>query len=301
MYTSFRRDLQSDRTLEKDEHMETGKKMPSRRQALGTGLAALGMAATPELFAAPKKPGETRVLFLMGDYFHNPVSQQKNWYTVLRPAGWTLMFAQGAQFITPEALAQADLFVFSRYHKTNSLGWSPEPIIEQWPDEETVMLPEREKAIIANVERGMGLLAVHCAIWNNEHPDIMKLLGVSKSYMHTPVQPSYLHKLNPAHPITQGIEPQNLRNDEIFYADLLPEKTEVLFNLKGEEKMETDRAGGWTHEYGNGRVVVLLPGHNQNPYHAKSYKEIMWRSAHWAMKKEIPAAAFENGRPPERL
>ena len=280
--------------------MDSRKKMPTRRQAISTGLAAFGMAATPELFAAPKKPGETRVLFLMGDYFHNPIFQQKNWFYTLQPAGWNLMFAQGTQFITPEALAQADLFVFSRYHKTNSLGWSPEPFIEEWPEEETFMIPEREEAILANVKRGMGVLSIHCSIWNNEHPKIMEMLGVSKSYMHTPVQRSYMHKLNPTHPITKGIEPQNLGQDEIFFADLLPDETEVLFNLESTEKKATDRAGGWTHEYGKGRVVSLLPGHNASPYHAKSYKEVMWRSAHWAMRKDIPTFEFENGRPPEK-
>ncbi len=283
------------------------KKMHTRRQAIGVGLAALGMAATPDLLAStkqppemvtyPKKPGETRVIFLMGDYWHNPISQQKNWFYTLQPAGWNLMFAQGTQFITPEALEQADLFVFSRYHKTNSLGWSPEPFISEWPEEEVFMTAEREESIIANVKRGMGLLSLHCSVWNNEHPKFMDLIGVSKSYMHTPVQRSYMHKLNATHPITKGIEPQVLGQDEIFFADL-KQDTEVLFNLESTEKQATDRAGGWTHEYGEGRVVSLLPGHTPHPYHTKSYKEVMWRSAHWAMRKEIPEIQFENGRPP---
>ncbi len=45
----------------------------SRREALKTGLAAFaaGAAISPEAFAAPKIPGETRVLLLVGDYWHN--------------------------------------------------------------------------------------------------------------------------------------------------------------------------------------------------------------------------------------
>ena len=273
----------------------------SRRSILKTGAAALAgtAAGANPLCAEPKQPGETRVVFLLGDYWHNPIMQEKNWSHILAPAGWRLMFAQASQFITPEALSQTDLFVVSRYAKTNSLGWTPDRFIEEWPEEQPFMTEERETAIIDNVRRGMGLLAVHCAVWNGESAGFMKLIGVEKPYMHTPVQPALIHKLNQDHPITKGVEPAQIAEDEIFMADLSPGENEVLFNLKGEE-VKTDRAGGWCREEGNGRVVALLPGHNPHPYHLKSYKEIMWRSAHWAMKKPIQSAEFENGRPPEQ-
>jgi type 1 glutamine amidotransferase len=274
------------------------KKRTSRRKFIKTGFVSLTASAFSPypLLAAKKAPGEVRVVFLMGDYWHNPITQQKNWLTVLEPAGWRLMFAQASQFITPEVLSQADLFVVSRYAATNSLGWAPDRIIENWPEEVPFMTEERENIIVENVHRGMGLLAVHCAVWNEDSKQFMKLLGVEKPYMHTPVQPAYLHKLNQNHPITKDIEPCNIQEDEIFMADLIPGESEVLFNLKGDE-VKTDRAGGWCREAGKGRVVTLLPGHNPHPYHLKSYKQIMWRSAHWAMKKIIPPAQFEDGRP----
>ena len=274
------------------------KKNITRRNILKAGaatLAATAAGANP-LLAGPKQPGETRIVFLMGDYWHNPVTQQKNWHKVLESTGWRLMFAQASQFITPEVLSEADLFVVSRYAATNSLGWASDRIIEDWPEEVPFMTEERENAILENVQRGMGLLAIHCSVWNEDSKKFMKLLGVEKPYMHTPVQPAYLHKLNRNHPITRGVEPCKILEDEIFMADLIPGESEVLFNLKGDE-VKTDRAGGWCREEGKGRVVALLPGHNPHPYHMKSYKEIMWRSAHWAMKKNIPPAEFENGRP----
>ena len=274
------------------------KKNITRRNILKTGaatLAATAAGANP-LLAGPKQPGETRVVFLMGDYWHNPLTQQKNWHKVLEPTCWRLMFAQASQFITPEVLSQADLFVVSRYAATNSLGWAPDRIIEDWPEEVPFMTEERENAILENVQRGMGLLAIHCSVWNEDSKKFMKLLGVEKPYMHTPVQPAYLHKLNRNHTITKGVEPCQIVEDEIFMADLIPGESEVLFNLKGDE-VKTDRAGGWCREEGKGRVVTLLPGHNPHPYHMKSYKEIMWRSAYWAMKKNIAPAEFENGRP----
>jgi type 1 glutamine amidotransferase len=270
----------------------------SRRKLLAAGsLAALG--AVPEAWSAEKAPGEIRVLFLVGDYFHNPITQEKNWQDVLRFTGWRLMFAQATRFVTPALLAQTDLFVTAHYAKANSLGWSGREIVEKREDEEFFLTDERETAIIDSVRRGMGMLAMHCTVWNGERPKFMDLLGIATPYMHTKVQPTLLHNLNPDHPISRRIAQAKLGEDEIFRADLIPGRTTPLFNLKGDEQ-PIDTTGGWCHEFGKGRVVVMLPGHTQDPFHAGSFKTLMWRSAHWAIRKDIPERKFENGRPPEK-
>ena len=273
----------------------------TRRSMLKTWLASLtATAISPNpLCAAKKQPGETRVIFLVGDYWHNGVTQEKNWRHVLGPAGWRLMFAQASHFVTPEALAEADLFVVARYAKTNSLGWAPDRVVENRLDEVPFLTEEREQAVIENVQRGMGLLAMHCSIWHQGRDKFLDLLGVKEPHMHTKVQPALLHKLNRNHPITKGIEPCKIAEDEIFSADLISGRSVPLFNLKGDEQ-PIDTTGGWCHEYGSGRVVVLLPGHNPHPFHKKSFKEIMWRSAYWAMKRDIQPCDLNDGRPPER-
>ena len=276
-------------------------KESTRRNILKSAIASLaGTAVTANpLLASWKTPGETRVIFLVGDYWHNGVTQEKNWRDVLGPAGWNILFAQSPQFVTKEALAMADLFVVARYAKTNSLGWSPDGMVAERPEEVPFLNDYREQAIIENVHRGMGLLAMHCTIWNGERPKFLDLLGVKEPHMHTRVQPTFLHKLNQDHPISKGVEPDKLGEDESFSADLITGKSVPLYNLKGDEQ-PIDTTGGWCHETGRGRVAVLLPGHTQSPFHAKSFKEIMWRSAHWAMKKDIPSFIFKDGRPPEK-
>jgi type 1 glutamine amidotransferase len=271
-----------------------------RRSFLAAAPAAAAALHSANPLLAEKSPGETRVIFLVGDYWHNPITQEKNWRNVLYPTGWRLLFAQATRFVTPEALGMADLFVVSRYAKANNLGFSPDMFAEDRLPEEQFLTMEREAAIIENVERGMGLLAMHCTIWNGDNENFMNLLGVEKPYMHTPVQPALMHELNQEHQITKDIEKQNMGRDEIFYADLIPGHSEVLYNLKGEEH-PTNRAGGWCHEHGNGRVVVNLPGHTPHPFHTKAFKQVMWNSAHWAMGLDIPEHSFEDGRPPEDL
>ncbi len=267
--------------------MNKSKKL-SRRNMLKTGIVSLaGASVTTNPFAAPKQPGETRVIFLIGDYWHNPVMQEHHWRRVLGPTNWRMMFAQSSGFVTPDVLKLADLFVVCRYAGPDSLGWAPDRMIEDRPSGAPFMTDEQENAIIENVNRGMGLLSIHCSIWNPKREKFLGLLGTEKSIMHTKVQPAHIHNLNQNHPITKGLEPFDTGDDEIFNAELKPGMSELLFNTSGEEQ-KIDANGGWCREEGKGRVVALLPGHIPGPYMKGSYRKIMWRSAHWAMKKDIP-------------
>lgn len=269
----------------------------SRRSLLRTGIGTLAAAAsmTPEAFASFKTPGEIRVVFLGGDFYHNGMTQEQTFRRVYGVTDWRLMFAQDSAFITPELLDTTDLFVMTRYmtdtQKTNfSLGFSPDQIVEQRATPSYFMTDELEGAIIRNVRRGMGLLSLHCSIWNPNKPGYLALLGVEKPVMHTKVQPTLAHDLNPDHPITKGIEGFAIGDDEIFSAVMQNNAVYTpLFKLKGDEQ-PVDILGGWCREEGKGRVVSLLPGHTTDPYVRQNYRRILWNSAYWAMKKTIPDA-----------
>jgi len=133
----------------------------------------------------------------------------------------------------------------------------------------------------------MGIIATHCSVVQPKRENYNRLLGMEKYVPHTKVQPAYIHNLNQNHPITKGIEAFDIGDDEIFDAVMIKGQSTPLFNTSGEEE-KIDAHGGWCREEGKGRVVVLLPGHIPTPYMKGSYKKIMWRSAHWAMKRNIP-------------
>ena len=58
------------------------KKTITRRNVLKTGIAAAATAAIapPEAYAAQfkKQPGQTKIVCVMGDYWHNPVWQEQH-------------------------------------------------------------------------------------------------------------------------------------------------------------------------------------------------------------------------------
>jgi type 1 glutamine amidotransferase len=291
----------------------------SRRKFLKAGLTtfAASAAGANSLFAAPKKPGEVRVLFLFGDYWHDSMTMEIHWRRILGVTGWRLLFAQSSQFVTPEALAQSDLFIFCRYSGPDSIGWSPLGVVEERPEPSPWMTDEQEDAIIENVKHGMGILPFHCSIFNQDKKKYTELLGVKVPYIHGHIrQMTSFYDMNQEHPITKGVEPFD-ELDEIFGADMNDVKYDMLFrarqvspkldrpptwatelNVKIDPVLE--RPGGWTREVGEGRIVYLNCGSTPEIFWRKSMKELMWRSSHWAMKKDIPPCNFVEGLSKDR-
>jgi type 1 glutamine amidotransferase len=268
----------------------------SRRTMLKTGLSTLAVASVLQknVFAAPKAPGETRALFLVGDYWHNGVAQETHWRRILEPTGWKLLFAQSSQFVTPEALKEADLFVVARYDGPDSLGFVPEGVIEKRPHGAPFMTDEQEDAIVSNVRRGMGLLSMHCSTWNPDRKKYMELVGIKKPIMHGPVQHVKIHDLNQNHPISKGLKDFEIELDENFGAELAGNGVTLLYKSTGQQDKRTDNAA-WCREEEKGRVVALLFGHEPQAFQASEVKYLMWRSAHWAMRRDIPPSEYKTG------
>ena len=247
-------------------------------------------------YAAPKNPGDVRVLFLVGDVWHNGVRQESHWRRVLGVTGWRLMFAQSSQFVTPEILDKTDLFIFARYAGGDSLGWSPEGIIEKRPKSSPWMTDEQQDSIYDNVtKRGMGLIPVHCTMWNPDRKKLMELMSIEEPIMHGPLMKTSFYDLNRNHPITRGLEPFETE-DEIFGAKMLDVPYTPLMRAKQDIDPPLDRSAAWARETGKGRVVVLNCLASHECYWKREFKEIMWRSAHWAMGMDIPESGLIEGR-----
>ena len=286
----------------------------SRRAGLKAGITILSASAlSPNPLLAAKAPGEVRVIVLAGDYWHNGQMYELHWRSVLKPTGWRLLFAQSSQFVTPEALELADLFVVSRYAGGDSMGWTPEGMVEKRPNGSPWMTPEQEQAILDNVSnRGMGLIPIHCSLWNPEQKKFMQLIGVKEPLMHGHMVMTSFYGMNQDHPISRGVEPFEAV-DEIFGAELddvsvplfkAKQTPEMLSKLsaytqhvlyEGDVAFPLDRVAGWSREAGKGRIAVLNFQSHQMVFWKKSAKEIMWRSAHWAMHRDIPESGLIEG------
>jgi len=262
-----------------------------KRSLPGAGIASLATASiiTSEAHAdiKPKAPGETKIVAVMGDYFHNPVSQEIQIRSIFSPnKDWRIIFVRSNRFFTPGLIRDADLLITSRSSLPEHIGWNPEGLADSIEKGIILWTDENVEAVIDNIRnRGMSFMALHCALYSR-NKKISNLLGV-EPITHNQVQPLWVHDLNREHPITEGIGKFFINLDEQFACIIKSQYTTTLFNTTAiHDKRRA--VGGWCLESGKGRIVGLLPGHTGDPYRVPEYREILWRSAHWAMKKNIP-------------
>ncbi|MFA6472429.1 MAG: ThuA domain-containing protein [Candidatus Latescibacterota bacterium] len=262
----------------------------TRRGIIKTGIAAVAATAVPVMNAhaaiAPKAAGETKVVYLGGDQLHNGLGQEQELRSVFSKTKWRFLATVDSRYVTPELLSDTDLLIITRWGGPVA-GFSPEPIREKIPSNDDYMSDELENAIIENVvNRGMGFMALHCTIWTPDKKKFTEMMGI-KPYMHGPVQTVHLHNFNQNHPITKGMQDYDLPLDENFGVELIDKKAIPLYESTGREDKRHDIAG-WCVEQGKGRIVGLAAGHTYTSWRDKKYRELYWRGAHWAMRRDIP-------------
>ena len=267
---------------------------PSRRRTISKGLlsvaGAVAVTSTAGAdFVRPKKDGETKVVaFMGGDYGHNRVTYEMRIRSLFESrTDWRIIFVQGSEFFTPGLIADADLLILSRHFRPDDIAFRPEGLVEEAATGAHLWREENVRAIVDNVRgRGMGFLALHNTIASRS-ADIEDLLDIAP-IPHNQVQPLWVHSLNKEHPITQGIGKFFINIDEQFCAIIKSPDTVTLFETTAIHDKRVG-VGGWCRDVGKGRIVGLLPGHLQWPYQTREYQTILWRAAHWAMGREIPA------------
>lgn len=261
----------------------------SRRTAIKAGAVAFAAACSgKELFAAPKAPGETRVVLLSGDIHHTGIMHECEWREILGKTGWNVLCTRYTSIVTPEVLADTDLFIVCRHEGTDALGYSPDPLAEKRDKPGYFMTDSMEKAILGNISRGMGFIATHCTVSNPSRPKFLETIGVKKVTMPGLSVPVSIYDINQSHPATKGIDSFET-DDQVYVAETLTEKTVPLFRLKQKDS-GPDSIGGWCNESGKGRIAVFLPGHKVDVYMNKNYKRMLWNASHWALNREAPSA-----------
>ncbi|MFC1561252.1 ThuA domain-containing protein [Candidatus Latescibacterota bacterium] len=264
----------------------------SRRNVIKTGFAAAASAAISvqeanAVLPKPKAPGETKIVVMMGhDGMHNDVSYEMNIRSLFSSKkDWRIWAARTNKVITSELISDADLIMTQRFG--DPYEWNPEGLADSAGTERYTLYNDvMAEAMINNVQnRGMGWMAIHNTIWNGRK-DLEDFLDI-EAVLHQEIQPVIYKDLRQDHPITKGIEPFFVNLEEQFGVKIkTPSTTTVLFrSLAVHDKR--DSIAGWCLERGKGRIVGLLPGHLEWTYSEPEYREIFWRSAFWAMGRDI--------------
>ncbi|HEY4075686.1 MAG TPA: ThuA domain-containing protein [Rhizomicrobium sp.] len=266
----------------------------SRRFMVRGGAAVAGMGLLPARAAA--KP---RALALIGDRYHNPdyirVSLDKVFqdlniaidYTIdyaalsaamLKPYQLLLILRDG--MIWPGGYSGPDAYAYEP--SLENPGDFPPPKPVSWITEDQGL------AVKNFVNAGGGFYALHnssnISLYSKNFREVMGGAYVG----HPPLRPFQVHATTNGHPITAGLQPFVV-NDEQHFVDYDKDPRYVILeseNLDGLtfEQRGTKSPAGWAYDFGKGRVVFTAVGHTIHAMWNPQYLALQKRAVRWLLK-----------------
>lgn len=275
---------------------------PTRRSA----LAALAAAA-----AAPKSARgaqKATAFALIGDRYHNSdyirTGLTRN---VTRDLNISVDFCDETKMLNAETLTGYKLLIILRDgmiwpdgypDETSNAAWVAtgkpklvsDPPVPKTPAKPAFwMKPEQGKAVRRFVESGGSALFMH----NVTHvgltdADFRHVLGAAYAG-HPPIRTFKVRVTNPNHPITKGVK-DFIVTDEQHYMDYDKDRKHIFLETVNEEGLDFDKKGpvapgGWSYDYGKGRIAYLSPGHLLNVLWNPEYIKLQQNALRWLMRQ----------------
>jgi type 1 glutamine amidotransferase len=149
--------------------------------------------------------------------------------------------------------------------------------------------PEQGKAVRQFVEKGGSALFMH----NVTHvgltdPDFRHVLGAAYAG-HPPIRTFKVKVTNPDHPITKGVH-DFIVTDEQHYMEYDKDPKHLFLDTVNEQglsygKQGTTAPGGWSYDYGKGRVCYLSPGHLLTVLWNPEYIKLQQNAVRWLLRQ----------------
>lgn len=143
------------------------------------------------------------------------------------------------------------------------------------------LAPEQAQALTQWVREGGGLVGIHSATdsFKNSFEYLRLIGGWFRSH---PPQLSIAVEIgDPAHPITQGVEPFEVW-DELYLMFYDPTYVHVVCRTHSFENREVPIA--WTRAEGEGRVFYLSLGHTEQAYASPGFQALLRNGLRWAAR-----------------
>ena len=139
---------------------------------------------------------------------------------------------------------------------------------------------ERTRPVLEKLgESGQGIFLLHHAILAYEQwPFWSDLVGISdRSFGYDHDQELSVEIADPAHPITQGIEPWQMV-DETYSMASAGQDSHLLLTTDHPRSM---RVLGWTRQFRNARVFCYQSGHDNLTYVDPNFRKTILRGIQW--------------------
>ncbi len=245
---------------------------------------------------------------LIGDRYHNSdyIRTGLN-KTIAEPLGITIDFCDETKRLRSETLQGYKLLIILRDgmiwpdgypNEATNAAWvntgkpdlvSEPPVPETSAKPAFWMKPEQGKAIRAFVEKGGAALFLH----NVTHvgltdPDFRDVLGAAYAG-HPPIRTFKVRVTNPDHPIAQGVS-DFVVTDEQHYMEYDKDPAHIFLETVNEEgldyrEMGPKAPGGWSYDYGEGRVCYMSPGHLLRVLWNPEYVKLQQNAVRWLLRR----------------
>jgi type 1 glutamine amidotransferase len=272
-----------------------------RNAGLAAGAGLLGVGASKTVESQASSHAKPRALALIGDRYHNPdyirVSLDKVLNELNIPVDYTIDYAG----LSASQLKNYQLLLVLRDGMIWPGGYlGPDAYFDYqadlenpktFPDPKPVawIREEQGAAIKEFVNAGNGFYALHnCSHISLSSKDYREVMG--GAYIgHPPLRPFHVRASANQHPITAGMSPF-IVNDEQHYVAYDKDPKHIILeaeNMDGLtfENLGTKSVSGWAYDFGQGRVVFTAVGHNIHAMWNPQYLEIQKRSIRWLLKE----------------
>jgi len=271
-------------------------------------LAALaGAALAPFPGRAAKK---ATAFALIGDRYHNSdyvrIALTR---TIAKELDVTIDFTDETSLLNAETLDGYKALIVLRDgmlwpdgyggDESSNAGWvatgrpklvSDPPLPQVRARSEYWMKPEQGKAVRQFVEAGGAALFLHNTTnVSLADPDFRHVLGGAYTG-HPPIRTFKVKVTNPDHPITQGVK-DFVVTDEQHYMSYDKDRKFLFLETVNEDGLTyqsygATAPGGWSYDYGKGRVCYMSPGHMLTDLWNPEYVKLQHNAVRWIMRQK---------------
>ncbi len=273
----------------------------SDTHALAAGIAATGAilasASTAGAAVKPKSAGETKIVALFGSTERSSgIGHEIQIRGIFESKkDWRLVFVRSNRLFTPDLIRDADLFIVGR-------DAGPDPsIFSRRTPASRIPSPQAHRSGPTPMSmrswttcRTAAWASSPCRARRSAAPPFATFLDVAGIEPHA-IEPMWYTRFDKTHPVVSGVGKFSVLHDEQPLVIIKSPTTATLFESTADHE-KRQGVSGWALERGKGRIAGLLPGSTTHAYLVPEYRTIIWRAAHWAMKRDIPPCPGENNR-----